>query len=128
MELTPLQILSGAVGSAAGGGGVSSFFAWLGGRRKTEAQAQAYAQGAVDHAVKTALAGMELAVGTLQAEVTRLVAAVADGDRKHKDCELRLGEVNAAVAALKHEREQQKAEIDRLMAGDVPGYGPRIPK
>lgn len=83
------------------------FFA---GRQKSKA----YTMGAVDHAVQTAMA---LVTGRLEIV-----------ERQHTECEANLREVRSEVDELKRERADQKAEIDRLMGGEVPAYAPAIPK
>jgi len=105
--------------------GVTQLFNWLAGRRKNEMQAQAYAQGAVDHAVKTAFGGMETAVDGLKGEVGRLSLRVAECDVKHQDCEQNLREVRVDLDQTKR---LHRAEIDRLMAGPIAGASDRPPE
>lgn len=92
------------VASAIGGGGLSQIANWLTARSRTKA----YTMGAVDHAVQTAM--------TLVTDRLEKVEA------QHAQCETNLREVRAEVDALTRERAEQKAEIDRLMSGPVPGY------
>ena len=123
-----MQIVGGAVTTALGGGGISSFFAWLGGRKKTEAEAKAYAQGAVDHAVKIALSGMETVVTNLKGEVERLSGDVAAGRAHQESCERDLRQVRNDLDEVKRDRDRRKEEIDRLMGGPVAASFEQAPK
>lgn len=117
MELSPLQLIGGAVTSAAGGGGMSAFFNWLGSRSKTKA----YTMGAVDHAVQTAMSSV---TGQLERTEARLEAV----EGQHKECEDALRKVREDLDETKRDRTELKAEIDRLMAGPVASYAPNGPK
>lgn len=110
MEISSLQLVVGAVGTAAGGGGASSFFSWLGGRAKNKA----YTMGAVDHAVQTA---MQSVTGQLERTEKRLEVV----EDQHKACERNLREVRL-------ELDERRSTIDRLMAGRVAGYDEEVPQ
>lgn len=94
------------IASALGGGGMLKFADWLNSRQKT----RAYTMGAVDHAVETAL----------KAVTDRLQVVEA----QHAHCDAELREVKDRLDGSERDRRELKLHIDRLMSGEVPGYGP----
>lgn len=115
MQVAEWQVVAGVIGSALGGSFTTEVAGWLRRRGQERRLARDAVQEAARELIRTALASAEDQVLRLQGEVAVLREEAADLRRQ-------IGELRLQHAECEQRTAELQREIDRLMAGPVPGY------